>query len=246
MRRLYPLAVMLGVLVILRAAPVRAAEPNSNKPTNVTVSFFSSNCPSFDGKLIYKDMDDGNKDRSIAASAMESSLYQISLYAAPGFHRLWIRAASAGNSLNDQLCVAFVPIAVLAGHSRHVTTALGEQVTPHSDCALAGALPASGFQVDLILPKGHLMANSTTGGYFGPAQQDLHFGGTVDGDAYYVQHILPMDFVLRVSANGRDVDIPIDLTKQGDPTQQYCLGVFVRHIKAQELKTLFPPEFVTE
>ena len=153
---------------------------------------------------------------------------------------------SAGNSLNDQLCQAFVPIAVLAGHARHVTTALGEQVTPHSDCALAGALPSSGFQVDLILPKGHLLANSTTGGYLGPAQQDLHFGGTVDGDAYYVQHILPMNFVLRVSANGHDVDIPIDLTKQGDPTKPYCLGVFVEDIKAQELKTLFPPEFVTE
>jgi hypothetical protein len=239
-------AVMLGVLALLFYTLVAAAEPNSSKPPNVTVSFFSSNCPSFDGRLIYKDMDDGNKDRSISASVVQSSLYQISLYAAPGFHRLWIRAASAGNSLNDQLCVAFVPIAVLAGHARHVTTALGEQVTPHSDCALACALPASGFQVDLILPKGHLMANSTTGGYFGPAQQDVHFGGAVDGDAYYIQHILPMDFILRVSANGHDVDVPINLTKRGDPTKPYCFGVFVQDINAQELKALFPPEFVTE
>jgi hypothetical protein len=214
----------------------------------VTVSLFTFNCPAFKGSLLYHDWEGDNKEHKIASSLISDSLYRFSLDLPPGHHEIWLNDAATQLS-REPSCTSFVPFTVLDSRDRHLAVVLGQSFTPHSYCALAGTLPVAGMNVDLVLPKGHLLANSTTGGYLGPASQEIYFGAIVDGDAYYVESILPLDFILRISMSAPTpeyVDIPLNLTKQADPTKQYCRGVFIRNITSQEMKQLFPISGGTE
>jgi hypothetical protein len=125
---------------------------------------------------------------------------------------------------------------------------LGVLFTPHGACSLAGALPAVGMTAELILPKGNLSSERFPdgGGPEKPATEETTYQTEIDGAAYYVEDILPGDYVLRIQCGGLTGDIPVSLPNHGEDHDGFCRAAFTHNVTTDELKRAFPPQFLTE
>ena len=221
-----------------------ASEPSS--PVQIGISVLSFHCPKFTGHLTYTLRSDSTTvDHHATASKIATDDYLLTFSAQPGHYQLLLDSEIPDKdnpSFHSALCETQQWFTVLPDHARHLALVLGNVMTPHSDCSIAGSLPAAGLGIDLVLPKGHILAGTVVGGQLGPAAEEVDYGAEIDGSAYYIEHVPVEDFVLRFGG----IEIPMDLTKLTNVSNPYCQGEFVHNISRDELQRAFPAEFATE
>ena len=233
-----PVVALLAIL--LSSGVARAETPGTTE--NVSVSMFAFNCANFDGRVSYFFFGEpvGTK-HPLTLSKDHGGAYTFSLVKPPGHYQLWLES-SRPTRPNSIPCETQEWFTVLPGHARHLAMILGSEFYAHSECSVAGTLPAEGFGVSLVLLKGHRIADTVTGGWLGPTQEDINRVAVVDGSAYYIEHVAQGNYVLRFGG----VQIPLNVTNSVAPDSPYCQGEFIHNITKEELERAFPPSMMTE
>jgi hypothetical protein len=238
-------------LVVGVSSPATAATSSDQSESHVKIriAVLSFNCPAFAGHLRYDLRSDGPEITShVVATKSNNSSYSLTLSVVPGHYQLLLDAEIPGKddpTSHSYLCETQQWFTAIPDHDRHLALILGSTFTPHSECSIAGSLPVEGLSIDLVLPKGHLITGTTVGGQLGSAANDIYYSPTIDGSAYYFEHVAVEAYVLRFGGFG-GIDIPMDLTKLRDINMPYCTGEFVHNITQDELRRAFPPSFGTE
>ncbi len=244
-KRMRMMLCALSVLAFSAIGSQGYAEVSSAKTIgsqNISVAVFGFNCSNFDGRVSYFFFGEpAGSAHHLTLQKGFNGAYHLALAKPPGHYQLWIESirSAPADSIPCQTQEWFT---VIPGHPRHLVMILGVGFTPHSNCSVAGALPADGFGISLILPKGHLVANTVAGGWLGPAQEDIDQGAVMDGSAFYVEHVAQGNYVLQFGS----AEIPITVTNSGAPNSPYCQGEFIHNITKQELERAFPASMVTE
>jgi hypothetical protein len=176
--------VVLTMLALVRS-PALAVGPANGTSVQINVTVLSFNCPKFTGHLLYTlRSDTSSSDRHVVISKGAAGAYLLSFSVPPGHYQLLLDSEIPDKedpSFHSVLCETQQWFTALPDHDRHLALVLGRVMTPHSNCSIAGSLPANGLAVDLVLPKGHIMANSTTGGQMGPTGEDRSYGAEIEG-----------------------------------------------------------------
>lgn len=222
-----PTTVVLMMFVAVRSPAIavdQASQTLSKVQINATVLSF--NCPNYTGHILYTlRSDTSSTDRHAMTTRIGASTYLLTFSVPPGHYQLFLDAEIPDKddpSFHSALCETQQWFTALSDHDRHLVLVLGRVTIPHSNCSIAGSLPVDGLAVDLVLPKGHIRADSTGGGQLGPTCEDIDYGAVIDGLAYYIEHVPVDDFVLRFG----NIEIPIDVTKSADVNIPYCHGEF--------------------
>jgi len=256
MQRTTPLAIFTATFLFLGASPAPQLSPNpaAAPPVDIDVSVLTSNCADFHGVLTYtaKTVEQMEAGKDIRPTRSADGVYHFSFMQPPGHYWLEISTPKYARhewSEDDRGflgCITSQMFTVIPKHARHLVVSLGDNQTPHPNCSLAGTLPAQGFGVALIIPKGEPVPDTTTGGTVGRLNESVIYDAVIDGDAYYIEHISAWKYVLRISAGMSGGDIRIDLSKGWYANNPYCSGVFIHNVTPAELKGLFPPNWATE
>jgi len=219
---------------------------DASSEVHVSVAVLSFNCPKFSGHLLYT-LRSGSTSVDYHAVALKSATddYLLSFSVRPGHYQLLVDSElpDQDNPLyHSASCETQQWFTAIPDHERHLALVLGNAMIPHSDCSIAGSLPASGLGIDLVLPKGHILAETIVGGQLGPTPEEVDYGAEIDGAAYYIEHVPAEDFVLRFGS----IEIPMDLTKLTDVSSPYCQGEFIHNITTEEMHRAFVAGFETE
>jgi hypothetical protein len=252
-----PLAMAIATLTWLLGAsprPEQTQNPTVARAVDIDVSVLTSNCADFKGALSYSTTIDGEKEggRNVVPVRLSDGVYRFSFMLPPGHYWLYVSTPKFSRQPWPEgdsgylSCVTDQMFTVIPNHARHLAVSLGENQTPHPNCSLAGTLPAKGFGVALIIPRGNPVPDTVTGGSVGTLNEPLMWVADIDGDAFYIEHIQAWKYVLRIRANMSEGDIPIDLSKGWNADNPYCTGVFIHNVTPLELKGLFRPNWVTE
>lgn len=244
------LTVCLSLIAMLQISSsgglATVSDAEASKPVQISVAVLSFNCPDFTGHLLYK-LRSGSATVDHHATALRSGAgeYLLTLSVKPGHYQLLLDSEIPDKdnpAYHSALCETQQWFTVLPNHERHLALVLGNIFIPHSECSIAGTLPVAGLAIELVLPKGHISAETVVGGQLGPAPLEVDYGAEIDGSAYYIEHVPVENFVLRFGG----IEIPMDLTKLTNVNNPYCQGEFVHNITRQELQRAYPAAFATE
>jgi hypothetical protein len=185
------LIAIFWIIVISKSARFAAdSASEASLPVQIDVAVLSFNCPKFTGHLKYTLRSDATTtDYHVMTSKITADDYLLTFSVQPGHYELLLDSEIPDKDdplHHSDLCETQQWFTALPVHERHLALVLGDVMTPHSVCSIAGSLPAAGLGIDLVLPKGHMIADSVVGGHLGPSSEEVNYGAEIDGSAFYI------------------------------------------------------------
>lgn len=170
---------------------------------------------------------EGQQAGSLHLNHISSYQYSTILSLMAGHYRLYI---------SDGFCSANVEFFVLSGHNRRISAFLTRQrVIYDSHVYLAGGLPIGGV----------------TSGFLGDSTGKELFPVTIDGNAYYGEHLLDRSYLLILNFAEQDLQcrLPVSVGGIGSILNLTasdlvkCIGILLRpHGQAERFKPLWGNE----